>query len=366
MPYLVLALGAVLSICGALSIYFGYGIVEVERGWTGVIAGATALTGGIIVMALGLVIKSLGDLRAALKPAARPDAAALGKLAPTPEPEPYEDKGSAPGEEPAPSATQEQQRQELERQDLQSQELQTNVLAIIMASQNNLEAMEPAPESAAYPHETGDLFEPQRRQTGESASGPEEQAPLFEQEAPEAPIPKPRQKVTLKPQAAAPRKDEPMPAAEPDAPSMDDWLDRAFSALDHEVASTPLRDLVTNERNWPQAGAKQEPARFAPDSFTPEPPAPDSSAPNSLAPEPPAPEPLAQDRPGLDHAAHERENEPIAPAQAGPEPVEIGRYEADGTAYIMYADGSIDAQSEAGVFRFSSMAELRAYIEGTE
>jgi hypothetical protein len=325
MPYLVLALGAVLSICGALSIYFGYGIVEVERGWTGVIAGATALTGGIIVIALGLVIKSLGDLRATLKQAAAHDVAAEDNLPPEPEPEPYEDTGSrmGEGEEQTPSAT---------------PDFQSSVLAIIMASQNNLETTEPAPQSATHPQETG------------------EPNPPLDQEAPEAPIPKPRQKVTLKPQAAAPHKDEPtpVPAGEPEAPSMDDWLDRAFSALDHEVASNPLRDLVANERNWPQAGAKQETAR--------------------LAPEPLASEQLAPDRPGLDHAAHEAakqdyrapENEPFAPAQAGAEPAEIGRYEADGTSYIMYADGSIDIQSEAGVYRFSSMAELKAYIEGTE
>ena len=41
----------------------------------------------------------------------------------------------------------------------------------------------------------------------------------------------------------------------------------------------------------------------------------------------------------------------------------IGRYESEGTSYVMYADGSIDAQSAAGVYRFASMAELKAFIE---
>ena len=41
----------------------------------------------------------------------------------------------------------------------------------------------------------------------------------------------------------------------------------------------------------------------------------------------------------------------------------IGRYESEGTSYVMYADGSIDAQSEAGVYRFASMAELKTFIE---
>ncbi len=42
----------------------------------------------------------------------------------------------------------------------------------------------------------------------------------------------------------------------------------------------------------------------------------------------------------------------------------IGRYDSDGTSYVMYSDGSIEAQSEAGVYRFGSMAELKAFIEG--
>ena len=41
----------------------------------------------------------------------------------------------------------------------------------------------------------------------------------------------------------------------------------------------------------------------------------------------------------------------------------IGRYEADGTSYVMYADGSIEAQTYSGVYRFASMAELKAFIE---
>jgi hypothetical protein len=57
---------------------------------------------------------------------------------------------------------------------------------------------------------------------------------------------------------------------------------------------------------------------------------------------------------------------PDTPPPAEPPRAEspvIGRYEAEGTAYIMFADGSIEAQSEAGIFRFASMAELKAFIE---
>jgi hypothetical protein len=342
MPYLVLALGAVLSICGALSIYFGYGIIEVERGWTGVIAGATALTGGVIVMTLGLVIKSLDDLRGALKQTAAHAGTAGDSVALPPEPAlPGAGSSADADEKPSPAT---------------APDFQDNLLATILAAEDHPETPEPAPQSPSLPPKIDDLLESQRRQADESAAGLGGQPPLFEQETPEAPVVKPRQRVTLKPQAT-PRKIEPapVPAGEP---AIDDWLDRAFSALDNEVASNPLPDLTSHERNRPQAEPHQEPAPLPP----PEP------LPVELPPHPSEPMP---DQAAHDHGAHDEVKpdhpapggEPEPPAQSAA-PAEIGRYEADGTSYIMYADGSIDARSEAGSFRFNSMAELKAYIEG--
>ncbi len=48
------------------------------------------------------------------------------------------------------------------------------------------------------------------------------------------------------------------------------------------------------------------------------------------------------------------------------EPAVIGHYEAEGTSYTMFSDGSIEAQSERGVARFNSMAELKAFFETQE
>lgn len=50
------------------------------------------------------------------------------------------------------------------------------------------------------------------------------------------------------------------------------------------------------------------------------------------------------------------------PAPAA-EPDVVGRYSSGGSHYTLYADGTIDAQSDQGIFRFASMAELRAHIE---
>jgi hypothetical protein len=56
----------------------------------------------------------------------------------------------------------------------------------------------------------------------------------------------------------------------------------------------------------------------------------------------------------------------VDPPPVVPEPTVIGRYEAEETAYLMFSDGSIEAQSEKGIFRFASMADLKAFIENKQ
>ena len=67
-----------------------------------------------------------------------------------------------------------------------------------------------------------------------------------------------------------------------------------------------------------------------------------------------APPPIAHD------AAHADMAVPPAPL---PEPVVVGRYNAGGAAYVMYSDGSIEAETPHGHYRFNSMSELKAFIE---
>ncbi len=76
MSYLVFALGLLLAIFGAAAISFGYGIIDVERGWANVISGAVALSGGIVTIALAMILHSLSGLRPLLK-AERARAAAV-------------------------------------------------------------------------------------------------------------------------------------------------------------------------------------------------------------------------------------------------------------------------------------------------
>jgi hypothetical protein len=46
------------------------------------------------------------------------------------------------------------------------------------------------------------------------------------------------------------------------------------------------------------------------------------------------------------------------------EPAVIGRYTSGSTTYVMFADGSIEAETPNGVLHFASLADLKVYVEG--
>ncbi|HEY8137766.1 MAG TPA: hypothetical protein VIF61_07980 [Methylocystis sp.] len=58
----VTALGVVLAICGAVAMVGGWEIIQVERGWSLFIGGATILAGGAVVIALGQVVFRLDEI----------------------------------------------------------------------------------------------------------------------------------------------------------------------------------------------------------------------------------------------------------------------------------------------------------------
>ena len=41
----------------------------------------------------------------------------------------------------------------------------------------------------------------------------------------------------------------------------------------------------------------------------------------------------------------------------------VGRYESGGASYVLFSDGTIEVETEAGTHRFASMEELKAYID---
>jgi hypothetical protein len=111
-------------------------------------------------------------------------------------------------------------------------------------------------------------------------------------------------------------------------------IDETFGE-DHLIESDPALDAR-------KEGAKPSPEAIEPASVDPAPPFASEAVP----------------------AADPREPSPMAvPAASEAGLAIVGRYESEGTSYVMYADGSIEARSERGVFHFQSMAELKAFME---
>ena len=76
MSWLVIACGVLLAIGGGYAIVSGAPYTQMEFGWTEVIAGTAALTGGIVTIALGALLYRLGALQKVIARMALPAAAA--------------------------------------------------------------------------------------------------------------------------------------------------------------------------------------------------------------------------------------------------------------------------------------------------
>jgi hypothetical protein len=396
MKYALFALGLLLLFIGAYSVYFGAGIIEVERGWSSVIAGTTAAVGGILIIAIAALIRSLEQIRALLQA----PAVAAANTAPKMEPRAYD---ATPAGENG-----------------YNQEASSQNGYVLVA--------DPAPAAVSWPPHTLPVQEPfaPLQATTPSGASPASQAAIVTVSAAvvESKLAEGIQEVpiaakamdTMRNPAVAPSGLEPskstvrdlwrrvaretetkfssrpamvkeaapveppaplqppaLPrvAEEPRQPELgtehSDWLDHAFAELDAslaqttsshfsppkfaEPAATEALGAATSESPMPEADASVLPAE-PPEDEMPEPP--------PLAHEPLAHESLAHEP--LTHGP--LTHGPLAHEPAAAEkPAIIGRYDAEGTNYIMYADGSIEAHSERGVAHFKSMADLKAYFE---
>jgi hypothetical protein len=320
MSYLILALGILLAICGAAAISFGYGIIDVERGWANVISGAVALSGGIVTIALAMILHSLSGLRPLLKA----ERARKGIA-----------KAPSQAEPPTIEAAEPQAME-------QATELASALAAILPAideAGGALEAELPAPLAAAPT----------------PASAP---APAAAAARAEASIEDVRRVVAQTIKHAASERRVEIGAA---APATD-----VETALTHPPASPSRRRPF----GLPRALDLKD---IAPQHFGPA--KADATSALGAAPEAEQAEAAPAPRP---QAAEAASSAPVHAQPARP-PVEkprgspprrgddrfdvIGRYESEGTSYVMFADGSIDARSNLGAFHFSSMAELKAFME---
>lgn len=327
MSYLIFAAGLLLAVCGAASISFGYGIINVERGWASVIGGASALSGGLITMALALILHSLSRLRALLK---------------------------AQGERAVAAAP-----------------------AVVAEVPEDLVAQAPAKEAPAADSAVADMTSAPTRVDDEHvtlvipgpASAPAPVAPPpVRQPAPAAPEP---WAAGLEPGAQASIEDIRRVVAET-------IKGKRLETLGAEAGQSAAAKLPAAEplvKPAASAGAELPPRRRAPPlSFH----LPRAVGLNDLAPQgsagaqttvaPPlaSPTDMRQDSP---HPAPEEvfagaASEPPRPDMPRKDPpVVLGRYESEGTTYVMFSDGSIEARSKRGAYRFNSMAELKSFMD---
>jgi hypothetical protein len=374
MSYLVFALGTLLSLCGAFAIYAGYGIIQVERGWAGVIAGATALSCGIVTIALGFILHSLSGLHALLKTgkglpplprelsedeagklraepglAVNPEASMVSETGPPPAAmPPAASLRTWPQRPTRPNLT-------LARNFLKSRgtvlpaargtpesdfavpKLPLVSRAAPIVSQADIEP--PSEPGFAIPAEAAKAEDDAKPRP---ASGPAVEAPaepawnangepgLFDDDkAKEAPIEARLQETPIGPGEPA-TESGPRVTLPAEMASID-----AIFGEDHLIQPDPALDAG-------QEGAKPSPEAIAPARLGPAPPIVSETPPAADLPEPSPPAAAAASEAGL---------------------AIVGRYESEGTSYVMFADGSIEARSERGVFHFQSMAELKAFME---
>src|SRR5262245_42920561 len=336
MSLILLILGILVAGVGIATIGFGIPINEFSLGTTLIIAGSTALTGGLVLIRLATVVSGLNRLGEALRtrPAARtaraaapevtePEVIAAPAVAANPPPPPPR---PAPAPPPAP------QRPKLE------------------APPREPAALEPRPAAPSAVEVSAAAIE-RLRSSIPRADRPKADAALTEEvdEAPLSPNGSALPGYQTRPataEAAPEPKIAPQPApagrAAGDATAVEALK---ASRLDFLFRSKPAARPAPSENFdafWPADG---QPPKAAPRAAEPRLEA--------------AARPAAAAAPAV-----ESRYEPAPAPVDEPSPVAILKSGVvDGMAYTLYADGSIEAKLPHGTVRFGSIAELRAHIE---
>jgi hypothetical protein len=309
----LLILGALVALAGVLTIVLGIPINEFSLGSTLIIAGSTALTGGLVLIGLSTVVSELNHLGEALR--GRPTGRAGRSAAEAPEPEVAAAApapvAAAPVAAAAPSA--------------RPAAPQAPIPARARGGEASLrdfgpaEPRQPAPSAVEV---SAAAIERLRSSIPRAERGRSE--PSVVAELDEAP---------LSPNSAEPK-------AEGAARAGDATAVEALKAsrLDFLFRSKPVRQAPSESFDavWPaegqtaKSGSRDSEQRF------------ERSA-----------------RPAVEAPQYA---EP-APAPAGEPAAILKSGVVDGMAYTLYADGSIEAKLPHGTVRFGSIAELRAHIE---
>lgn len=120
----------------------------------------------------------------------------------------------------------------------------------------------------------------------------------------------------------------------------------------HDAVSEPVHDRSDDKPHDASSHAADVPANEA---------GPEAADADLFAPtEPPALRPALDDTPAVAPASEE-----AALPETPPQPAlqVVGTYVSGGNTYVMFSDGSIEAETPRGRFTFESLEELKAFVE---
>jgi hypothetical protein len=320
------ALAVAMIVGGLTAVVQGYEIVLLERGWTLVISGSVFASGGALLLGLATAVGRLGKIQRELVTARDKAAEVEHALPSAPELDPLTAAssgllaGGAAGRPPEASHTPDADEPKLPlfmRRDQHEEPPQADA----------------APGAIEAPPEPADLPGAPARNDNQ---GPRLKLPryLFGRRDPEP--------------------------DEPDEQDADRDLPEPTRVSDEPQfrPSAETRDFDRGSDDRDRMGADREPDLARNPVF----PAADADEPRiEDAPArtfPPVREPEAEPQ-----SAAEQEIPPPSPADPGAEPPTIiGSYNSGDNRYVMFSDGSIEADTPDGVFRFASLDELKEFI----
>ena len=324
MSVILSLLGIVLAAVGIAAIGFGIPINEFTLGTTLIVAGVSALTGGLILIGLAAVVAELGRLaetvrtRIAVRPGARPAEA----------PEAVEPAASTTAVPPPP-------------------------MVAVGARSPQTASRRPraeAPVSEARSHEpVAEL--PEVDVSAPAVERLRTSIPRAERPTTEPSILAHDEEVPLSPNGTAPLQTRPpgVEAAPPEPKISAD--DRAGGAAVEALKASRLDFLFRSKPARPASQRENFDAVWPTDARA-----------AKRAESEPAPAVEAGQR-QADQAVQDRQPEPTPLDEPRGAATILKSGVVDGMAYTLYTDGSIEAKLPDGTVRFGSIAELRAHIE---
>lgn len=307
----ILGLGVAMIVAGLYFVYAGFDYIMLERGWTMVIAGTTLGSAGAVLVGLWTLAREVRALRGGHAPLAREaDAAPLADARAEP---------VADAPIPAPSAA---------AASLAPVGAGLAAAAVAEAATETLVAeTETARDDSIEGATADDGTEGKEPPAAESPSGPTDMT------------------------AATP------PVGEPEVPA-ETTAETSAREFTLDAIGAPLGEPSTESESRSAPPLDVRPSRDEPEADIPPLRIDEDLTVSDLLGTRPSPmpdEPAPPSEPAV---------EPESPAFDVP--TVVGSYASGGHTYVMFSDGSIEAETPEGVFKFGSLDELKTFIASGE